>query len=85
MPLRNGVDQSNHIPDQSSVCLQFPSTRVRYKMKLLTHNFLTSKAIKGVKVGHPLILNVSTARDSSESQNSSGFPPSRSWQRRRKR
>lgn len=30
------------------------------KMKLLTHNFLTSKAIKGVKVGHPLILNVSS-------------------------
>lgn len=30
-------------------------------MKLLTHNFLTSKALKGVKVGHPLILNVSPA------------------------
>lgn len=33
---------------------------VARKMKLLTHNFLTSKAIKGVKVGHPLILNVSS-------------------------
>lgn len=28
-------------------------------MKLLTYNFLTSTAIKGVKVGYPLILHVS--------------------------
>lgn len=34
-------------------------------MKLLTHNFLTSKALKGVKVGHPLILCVSDPQSSS--------------------
>lgn len=28
-------------------------------MKLLTYNFLTSTAIKGVQVGYPLILHVS--------------------------
>lgn len=28
-------------------------------MKLLTYNFLTSKAIRGVKVGYPLKLHVS--------------------------
>lgn len=28
-------------------------------MKLLTYNFLTSSAMKGVKVGYPLILHVS--------------------------
>lgn len=27
-------------------------------MKLFTYNFLTSKCIRGVKVGHPLKLNV---------------------------
>ncbi|XP_053675373.1 multifunctional methyltransferase subunit TRM112-like protein [Anopheles nili] len=27
-------------------------------MKLLTHNFLTSKCIRGVKVGYPLKLNI---------------------------
>uniref|UniRef100_A0A182Q4Q9 Multifunctional methyltransferase subunit TRM112-like protein n=1 Tax=Anopheles farauti TaxID=69004 RepID=A0A182Q4Q9_9DIPT len=27
-------------------------------MKLLTYNFLTSKCIRGVKVGHPLKLNI---------------------------
>ena len=27
-------------------------------MKLLTYNFLTSKCIKGVKIGYPLKLNV---------------------------
>ena len=27
-------------------------------MKLLTYNFLTSKCIRGVKVGYPLKLNV---------------------------
>lgn len=30
------------------------------KMKLLTYSFLTSKCIKGVKVGYPLKLNVSS-------------------------
>lgn len=29
------------------------------KMKLITYNFLTSKCIRGVKVGYPLKLNVS--------------------------
>lgn len=28
-------------------------------MKLLTYNFLTSAAIKGVKIGYPLKLHVS--------------------------
>lgn len=28
-------------------------------MKLITYNFLTSKCIRGVKVGYPLKLNVS--------------------------
>lgn len=28
-------------------------------MKLLTYNFLTSKCIRGVKTGYPLLLNVS--------------------------
>lgn len=32
-------------------------------MKLLTHNFLTSKAIKNVKVGHPLILSIVTKEE----------------------
>lgn len=31
------------------------------KMKILTYNFLTSKCIRGVKVGYPLKLNVSFA------------------------
>lgn len=32
---------------------------IKFKMKLLTHNMLTSKCIKGVNVGYPLGISVS--------------------------
>uniref|UniRef100_A0A1A9WRB9 Multifunctional methyltransferase subunit TRM112-like protein n=1 Tax=Glossina brevipalpis TaxID=37001 RepID=A0A1A9WRB9_9MUSC len=41
-------------------------------MKLTTYNFLTSKAIKGVKVGYPLKLTI-TKRDIVESEFNSSF------------
>lgn len=37
----------------------FTLKRVSLKMKLITYNFLTSSAIKGVKIGYPLKLHVS--------------------------
>ena len=59
--LQYGYFKSYYFPEVSrAIC--FDSTfqkSQKYTMKLLTHNFLTSKALKGVKVGHPLILNVS--------------------------
>ncbi|KAJ8928108.1 hypothetical protein NQ314_019334 [Rhamnusium bicolor] len=34
----------------------------KYKMKLLTHNMLTSKCMKGVSVGYPLGISASDVR-----------------------